>query len=157
MSYNLTSRYFEDFEIGEERVSVGRTITETDLLLWGALIGDWHPLHWNEDYATKKGPFGKRVVFGWITLSYSVGLLLHGYLFGEDTILGFAGLNNAMLVNPVFMGDTIYTVATVKEKKETRRGDRGLLTFHFSTRKQDDSEVAYFDMTLMMKGKKYQK
>jgi acyl dehydratase len=37
--------HFEDYEIGEKFISSGRTITETDIVVYAALTGDWHQLH----------------------------------------------------------------------------------------------------------------
>ena len=40
----MANRYFEAFVIGERRVSQGRTITETDIVLHAGQTGDWYPL-----------------------------------------------------------------------------------------------------------------
>jgi len=45
--------YLEDYQVGETFVSPGRTITETDIVLFSAFTGDWHPLHTNREYAAK--------------------------------------------------------------------------------------------------------
>ena len=52
--------FFEDYEIGEVFESPGRTITETDLVLFSAFTGDWHPVHTNIEYAAKSS-FKERI------------------------------------------------------------------------------------------------
>ncbi len=61
-------KYFEDFNVGEIAVTRARTITETDIVNFAALTGDWYPLHTDIEYA-KKGPFGERIAHGLLILS----------------------------------------------------------------------------------------
>ena len=57
--------FFEDYELGEFFVSPGRTITETDIVLFSAFTGDWHPLHTDVEYASKT-PFQGRITHGFL-------------------------------------------------------------------------------------------
>jgi len=68
-------KYFEDFQVGETVVTRARTVTETDIVSFAALTGDWYPLHTDVEYA-KKGPFGERIAHGLLVLSIANGLLL---------------------------------------------------------------------------------
>ena len=38
-------QFFEDYELGAERVTVGRTITETDIVMHAMHSGDFYPHH----------------------------------------------------------------------------------------------------------------
>ena len=67
--------YFEDCTIGEVRTSRGRTITETDIVNFAGLSGDFVELHMNEEYA-RNGPFGKRIAHGALVFSISTGLMV---------------------------------------------------------------------------------
>ena len=55
-------KYFEDYVIGEEFVSPGRTVTEADLVLYTGLSGDFNQVHTDEEYCRKTSIFKKRVV-----------------------------------------------------------------------------------------------
>ena len=65
--------YFADFEVGREYVSVGRTITEADVVAFAGLSGDFNPLHTDATFAAKT-PFGQRVAHGMLSASISTGL-----------------------------------------------------------------------------------
>ena len=65
---------FDRLETGLAVTTRGRTITESDLVSFSALTGDWHPQHADADWAAE-GPFGERVAHGMLVLSYAVGLL----------------------------------------------------------------------------------
>ena len=43
--------YFEDMEIGDKVVSVGRTITEADIVSFAGLTGDYNTLHTDAEFA----------------------------------------------------------------------------------------------------------
>ena len=66
--------FFEDYQVGELLVSPGRTITETDIILFAGLTGDWHPIHTNVEYA-KKTMFGERIAHGMLGLSVGSALI----------------------------------------------------------------------------------
>ena len=65
--------YFEDYTVGEVFVSPGRTITETDIVLFSAFTGDWHPLHTDVEYAAKT-PFKERIAHGMLGLVVGMAL-----------------------------------------------------------------------------------
>ena len=56
-------KYYEDFEIGEEAFTAGRTITEADIVMFAGLTGDWNELHTNKEYS-ERGPFKQRIAHG---------------------------------------------------------------------------------------------
>ena len=76
------SLYFEDFTIGVEHVTRGRTITESDIVSFAGLSGDFVELHTNEEYA-RQSPYGRRIAHGLLTLSISSGLMVQMNLVGE--------------------------------------------------------------------------
>ena len=55
--------YFEEYEIGSVRESIGRTITETDIVLHAGQTGDFFPHHMDAEFA-KTTEFG--CFFLWI-------------------------------------------------------------------------------------------
>ena len=118
--------YFEEFETGDTVESVGRTITETDIVNFASLSGDWNLIHTDAEYSATQ-MFKQRVAHGLLILSIASGQAVRlGFM--EDTILAFRGLE-WKFQRPVFIGDTIRLRVTVEEKKEMRRMGGGLVNF----------------------------
>ena len=88
----------EDFEIGKAIVTRGRTIGEGDIHTFAGLVGDFTPLHVDEDFSSRT-EFGGRIAHGPLTMSAAIGLLTQMNLL-DDSVLGllenwdanFAGL-----------------------------------------------------------------
>ncbi|MCC6802902.1 MAG: MaoC family dehydratase [Anaerolineae bacterium] len=117
------------------RHSLGRTITETDNVLFSSLTMNPQPLHINEDFASKT-EFGRRVVNGLFTLSLVVGLTVTDLTDG--TIIANLGYENIRHPHPVFHGDTIYVETTVASRRESKsRPNCGIVTLTHYGRNQD--------------------
>jgi len=118
--------YFEEFEIGTEVISPGRTITETDVVTFAGLSGDYNPLHTDKEF-TKNTPFGQRIAHGALILSIATGLADRlGFI--EGTALAFRELT-WKFSQPVFIGDTVHLEARCKALKPTARLGGGLVIF----------------------------
>lgn len=132
----MTGKYYEDLEPGMTfRHSLGRTVTETDNILFSSLTMNPQPLHINEDFASKT-EFGRRVVNGLFTLSLVVGLTVTDLTDG--TIVANLGYENIRHPSPVFHGDTIYVETTVVSKRESKsRPNCGIVTLTHYGRNQD--------------------
>ncbi len=121
-----SSLYYEDFAVGASVESWGRTLTETDVVNFAALSGDWNLIHTDAEYAAAQ-LYGKRVVHGLLVLSISSGQMVRlGFL--DDTVVAFMGLE-WQFRRPVFIGDTIRSRLTVKEMKRMKRMRGGVVTF----------------------------
>ncbi|RLF76691.1 dehydratase [Thermococci archaeon] len=115
--------YYDDFKIGDEIVTASRTVTETDIINFAGLTGDWNPLHTDVEFA-KNSIFKKRVAHGTLTFAIMTGLLVRTGII-EETIYAFYGVDNLRLTKPVFIGDTLKVIAKVAEKED--RGKVGLI------------------------------
>ena len=105
-------RRIEDYHIGDIAICT-KTITETDVALFGAISGDFYPIHFNEELA-KKTRFGGRIAHGVITVGL-ISTVLGVPLQGPGTCAAVErGLSFRFLL-PVRMGDTITAKATVTE------------------------------------------
>jgi acyl dehydratase len=106
-------RWFEDFQIGDRRESVGRTITEADIVLHAGQTGDFFPHHMDAEWM-KTQPAGQRVAHGTLTLSIAVGMTA-GDINPQSMSYGY---DRIRFIKPVFIGDTITVTAEITEKAE---------------------------------------
>lgn len=118
--------YFEELAEGIEFVSPARTITESDVMMFAGLTGDYNPMHTDKEYA-KGTIFGQRIAHGLLLLSIASGL---GWRIGflDRTVEAFRELE-WKFSQPVFMGDTVHIRVKIIEKKPMPRLGGGLVTF----------------------------
>lgn len=108
--------FWEGYDIGFKRVSGGRTITETDIVLHAGQTGDFYPHHMDAEWC-KTQVFGQRVAHGTLILSVSVGSLA-----GEINEAAFSyGYDKVRFIAPIFIGDTITSHAEIVAKREHAR------------------------------------
>lgn len=144
----MPGKYFDDLHVGERiQHRQGRTITETDNVLFSALTMNSQPLHLNEDFAAGT-PFGQRIVNGILTLGLVVGLTVSDLT--EGTILANLGYERVVHPNPVFHGDTIYVETEVLDKRESRsRPECGIVRLKHTGRKPDGTVVIEVERTVL--------
>ncbi len=130
-----SSLYYEDFAVGDAVESYGRTITETDVVNFAALSGDWNLIHTDATYAQHQH-YGQRVVHGLLVLSVSSGQMVRlGFL--DTTVVAFLGLE-WQFRRPVFINDTVRTRLTVQDKRLMRRLAGGVIQFKVEVLNQAD-------------------
>jgi acyl dehydratase len=117
--------YWEDWEIGAEFESPGRTVTEADIVTFAGLSGDYNPLHINEEYC-KQTQFGTRIAHGPLVYAIAAGLLFQLHLY-DDTLIAFLGFDSLKFTKPVKAGDTIRARIKVLETRETSNPERGVM------------------------------
>jgi acyl dehydratase len=122
-------------EPGAELTTRGRTITESDLVSFSALTGDWHPQHADAEWAAN-GRFGERVAHGMLVLSYALGLMP----FDPERVVALRGLDSVSFKRPVRIGDTIRLRSTVERVRELD-GEHSLVTLGWRVVNQDDRVV----------------
>jgi 3-hydroxybutyryl-CoA dehydratase len=108
MNDNPMALDFDRLELGARFTSQGRTITESDLVSFSALTGDWHPQHADADWAAAS-PFGERIAHGMLVLSYALGMLP----IDPDRGVALRGLRSAAFKRPVPIGATIAVEAEI--------------------------------------------
>lgn len=142
--------YFEEFEVGRKLITRGRTITEADIVQFGALTGDFNPMHMDAEYC-KTSMMGQRVAHGMLGISYAVG---QAYQLGilERTVLAFRSLEIKFSA-PIFIGDTIHVELEVLETKEAKRLGGGTVTLDIRIVNQEGKAVQKGTMTLLMASK----
>jgi len=136
-------KYFDDFKMGEKIVTKGRSINETDIVLFAAFSGDWNQLHTNIEFA-KKGPFGERIAHGFLILTVASGLMP----LEEMAIIAFYGMDEVRFLTPTKIGDTIYVEMEVVDKKE--KAKNGVVSFKTIIKNQKKEDVAILTMRLAL-------
>ena len=143
-------QFFEDYELGAERVTVGRTITETDIVMHAMHSGDFYPHHTDAEFA-KKGPFGQRIAQ--FSCTFSIGIALTASIINKRAFT--YGFERLRFPNPVFIGDTISTIVTIKEKKDDpKRPEFGIVVEACEIQNQDGKCVCYSEHVLLVERKK---
>lgn len=148
MEYKPKGLYLDEFEVGQEFLSAGRTITEADTVAFAGLSGDFNPLHTDETFATST-PFGTRIAHGMLSAAVGTGLANQLGIF-EGTTIALLG----MTINwkgAVKFGDTVRVKITIKEVRP--KTGKGILVVHTDTVNQEGKTVVEGDWTLMMKMK----
>lgn len=103
---------FEDLNEGDSWVTPARTVTESDVVQFAAMTGDFNPLHVDHEFAAK-GPFKKPVAHGLLGLSWVAGL---GCNNPKVDTAAFVAIRNWQFLRPVYFGDTIHCESKVIEK-----------------------------------------
>ena len=142
-------KYFEEWIIGEEHLTPGRTMTETDIVMFAAMTGDYNQLHTNDQFM-QKSQFGQRIGHGLLGLSVAHGLWARtGYI--EETVIAFLGVNDWQFKRPFFMGDTLRVRFKAVEAKESKsRPDRGIIKWHLELINQNDQVIQEGFKTMMV-------
>lgn len=141
-------KHYEDFEIGEVSTTAGRTITETDIVNFAGITGDWNEIHTNQELADR-GPFKQRIAHGALVFSIATGLSVRT---GQtsDTVIAFYGLDRLRFVKPTFIGDTIKVTQKIEGKSE--RDERsGIVTILNEVVNQRDEVVVSYTAKVLLK------
>jgi len=119
----IVEQYFEDYEIGFTRRTMGRTITEADIVLHAGQTGDFFPHHMDAEWCATQ-PFGRRIAHGTLILSIGIGMTA-GAINPRAMSYGY---DRVRFLKPVFIGDTVTVTATVKERRDhPKRTGHGIL------------------------------
>jgi len=136
-------KFWNEIEVGESTgLSRGRTVTETDVVQFMMLTGNWVEIHSNVEFA-KETPFGQRLVQGSLVLAMSQGLFTTG-----RSVAAFYGLDKLRFRKPVFIGDTI-KVECVLLSKADKDEKFGLATWEMRVQNQHGDVVQQAEYTFL--------
>lgn len=136
-------QFWNDVEVGwSTGRSRGRTVTETDVVNFMMLTGNWVEIHSNVEFA-KDTKFGQRIVQGSLVLAMSQGLFTTG-----RAVAAFYGLDKLRFTTPVFIGDTIYVECVVLDKKD-KNDTFGLATWEMRVTNQRGELVQKAEYTYL--------
>jgi len=138
-NWESRGRYFEEFSVGQTYTSVGRTITEHDVMTFAGLSGDYNQIHTDAEFA-KRTPYGQRIAHGLLGLSIVSGLAMRTGVL-EGTVLAFREIEAWKFTKPVFIGDTLKVVLEILETKPLPRLGGGMITIQVDVLNQRDESV----------------
>ena len=147
----MAGLYFEVFSVGQKVETVGRTLSEGDIISFAGLTGDYNQIHTDVEFS-KKTPFGQRVAHGLLGLSMAVGLIWRTGLL-EGTVLAFREVSEWKFVKPFFIGDTIHVEMTVTETKALPRIGGGAVIAAIVAKNQNDEICQRGSLNLLMLSK----
>jgi acyl dehydratase len=130
---------FEAHTVGAVYRTLGRTVSETDIVNFVNLGGFNEPLFMDMEFVARESVFKRRAAPGALTFSLSEGLIMQtGLIHGT----GMAWLGGEIkVVAPVLEGDTIRVEVEIVDKRETRKADRGIVTYRHRVLNQRDEVV----------------
>lgn len=125
MAFTDAHLFVDDLQEGQQWLSLGRTITEADIVNFAGLSGDFNPIHVDHEFC-RTTPFGRPIAHGLLGLAISSGLSL---ATPPMRTVAFLGLKEWHFREPIFPGDTIRVRTTVLEIEHRARGRRGAVTW----------------------------
>lgn len=140
--------FYEDFSVGQTFTSQGRTITETDVVLFAGWSWDTNPPHTDAE-SMRAGRFGQRIAHGLLGVSVAMGLASRLGVF-EDSSIALLGIDGWRFHAPILIGDTVHVTVEITGARLTSRGDAGILSRHFVLTNQDAVVVQSGDIGLMV-------
>jgi len=141
-------QFFEDYTIGATRETLGRTITETDIVLHAGQTGDFYPHHMDAEWC-KTQDFKQRIAHGTLIFSVAVGMTA-GAINPEAFSYGYDRLR---FIKPVFIGDTIRVRVTIQEKREHKKPGHGVVSELVEVLNQHDETVLACEHLLLVRKK----
>ena len=133
-------RWYDELEVGDiHRHSPGRTISEYDNVMFCGLTNNMQSLHWDAEKSAES-EFGQRLVNSLLMLGITAGLSVADLT--EGTTIANLGFGEIEFPKPVFAGDTIRSVTTIMELRDSKsRPNAGIVTFKHEGLNQRDELV----------------
>jgi 3-hydroxybutyryl-CoA dehydratase len=142
--------YFEEFTIDQVLTAPARTVTETDIVAFAGLSGDYNQLHTDVVFAARESAYGKRIAHGLLGLSIASGLVARAG-FIEGTALAFLGLD-WRFKSPIHIGDTITLRARVTRTRPMPSAGGGIVVLDVAVVNQHGATVQQGEWSMMMRG-----
>lgn len=128
--------YFDDLVVGQKWMSARRTVTESDVVIFAGMTGDFDRAHVDHDYASKSR-FKQPLMHGLMGLTWAAGLSTTA---PAVRTLALVSVDQWKFVRPVHIGDTVYAVTEVLELASGGRS-AGKVTWRKSLLNQNGEEV----------------
>ena len=140
---NLEPVKYDDYKVGDS-AKFTKNITEEDVMKFAEVTGDFNPIHVNPEYA-KTQMFGKQVAHGALS-SGLISAVLGTKLFGPGILYGG---QTVKFIKPVFFGDKLTAIGTVKEKFTKKDGKLKFIIAETIVKNQNDDVVTSGEGTII--------
>ncbi|MGC8521751.1 MAG: MaoC family dehydratase [Steroidobacteraceae bacterium] len=119
----IVEQFFEDYGIGTERRTFGRTVTEADVVTHAGQTGDFFPHHMDAEWCAQQ-PFKRRIAHGTLVLSMGIGMTASTI---NPRSMSY-GYDRVRFIRPVFIGDTLTVTARISERRgHPKRKTHGII------------------------------
>jgi len=142
---------WEDFPTGRTVTTSGITVSESHLVQFAGLTGDYYPVHTDAEWAAQS-PFGQRIAHGPLTFALAVGCMYQSGFYG-DAIVAWLGADRIRATAPVFIGDTLHVVATVTASRASKDPARGVVSLDYKVRNQRGEDVMLLSLSMLMRSR----
>lgn len=143
--------YFEDLPMGRQFRTIGRTVTEADIVNFINTTGMTEVLFSNMEFLRTESDIKERVAPGALSYCFAEGLLVQATM--QHTGFAFLGME-LKIENPVFAGDTIHVECEVIESRRSKsRPNRGLVRTRNRVIKQDGKVALAYTPLRMVKAR----
>ena len=138
--------HYEDYVPGHERMTSGRTITETDFVVHAGHTGDFFPHHMDAEFA-RGLPGGQRIAHG--TMVFAIGVGLTATLI--NPVAFSYGYDRLRFIRPVHIGDTIRSRVVIAGKEDDpKRAGHGRVVERLEVLNQRGETVLACDHILLV-------
>lgn len=140
---------FEDLPLGRQFKTIGRTVTEPDIVNFINCIGMTEVLFTNLEFLRHESDIKGRLAPGSLVYCFAEGLLAQATM--QKTGYAFLGME-LEVKSPVFAGDTIHVECEVIDARLSKsRSGRGLLRTRNTVVKQDGAVALVYTPLRMIK------
>ena len=140
---------WQDFLPGDQWTTAPTTLTETHVVAFAGLTGDFYFLH-TDEVAASQTQFGGRIVHGPLIYATAVGQAFQRGIF-DDAIIAFLGVDELRHMAPCLIGATVRTQVRVLGSRPTSDGSRGVTTMLYTVLDHDDVELMTARLTFLMR------
>jgi 3-hydroxybutyryl-CoA dehydratase len=148
-THSVTGLSLDELQVGDDWISPSRTITETDVINFAGLSGDFNPIHVNHQYA-RESVFGKPVAHGLLGLAIASGLATQAPRVRTIALLAILEWK---FVEPLAPGDTIHVETRIEAIESRSRGRRGVVTWRRRLVNQDGVVIQEGRLQTLVQGK----
>ena len=127
---------FDSLSVGQRFRSSERIVRDTDVIVFSALTGDWHPQHCDPEWAAR-GPFGERIAHGMLILSLAVGLVP----LDPERVVALRRVGDVVFKRPVRLNEAVHVAGELTALRPIDDGN-GLVEFSWQIRNHEDALVA---------------
>jgi acyl dehydratase len=139
---------FDEYQLNDTRETIGRTITETDIVIHAGQTGDFFPHHMDAEWC-KTQDFGQRIAHGTLIFSVAVGMTATVI---NPLALSY-GYDRLRFIKPVFIGDTIRVRVTIKDKRDHKKPEHGVVSELVEVFNQKNETVLACEHLLLVRKK----